>query len=292
MRRWRMALLLVVGLPVYTVVLMVVGTLVLVAIVHLGGWIGEDWASYRSDVLGILALVRMGSDFGETMSRALLGSAAVVVVGSQVVFLIPVVRASMSRKELGRRPTISMILVAGVAALMTVGLALGLLQFLEMRGVIGRFPYYNEWFGNQGSLAGPWALPTALVTLGLSWVIWSVMLIRLSRRRPWETFLGRVVGLLLVGTVLEVLVILPIHMMVLPRVVEGLSTGTFFALCVATVAALWLSGPGIVIALMGKRRRLWRGLQCEMCGYAKGPSPAAKCPECGYAWLEASRTGK
>jgi len=279
-----MALLLVVGLPVYTVVLMVVGTLVLVAIVDMG-----HWASYRSDVLGILDLVRMGSDFSDTMSRALLGSAAVVVVGSQVVFLIPVVRASMSRKELGRRPTISMILVAGVAALMTVGLALVLLQFLE---IIGGFSYQQGWSSNQGSLAGPWALPTALVTLGVSWVIWSTMLIRLSRRRPWETFLGRVVGLLLVGTVLEVLVILPIHMMVLPRVVEGLSTGTFFALCVATVAALWLSGPGIVIALMGKRRRLWRGLHCEMCGYAKGPSPSAKCPECGYAWVEASRTSE
>ncbi len=283
-----MARLLVVGLPVYTVVLMVVGTLVLVAIVDLG-----DWASYRSHVLGILALVRMGSDFRDTMSRALLGSAAVVVVGSQVVFLIPVVRASMSRKELRRRPTISMILVAGVAALMTVGLALVLLQFLEMRGVIGRFSYQQGWSSNQGSLAGPWGVPTALVTLGLSWVVLSVMLIRLSRRRPWETFLGRVVGLLLVGTVLEVLVTLPIHiMMVLPRGLHPEYTGTFFALCVATVAALWLSGPGIVIALMGKRRRSWRGLHCEMCGYAKGPSPAAKCPECGYAWLEASRTGK
>lgn len=283
-----MALLLVVGLPVYTVVLMAVGTLVLVAIVDLG-----DWASYRSHVLGILALVRMGSDFRDTISRTLLGSAAVVVVGSQVVFLIPVVRASMSRKELGRRPTISMILVAGVAALMTVGLALVLLQFLEMRGVIGRFPYHRGWSGGQGSLGGPWGGPTALVTLGVSWVIWSVMLIRLSRRRPWETFLGRVVGLLLVAAVLELLVTLPIHiMMVLPRRVEVVSTGTFFALCVAAVAALWLTGPGIVIALMGKRRRLWRGLHCEMCGYAKGPSPAAKCPECGYAWLDASRTNK
>lgn len=283
-----MALLLVVGLPVYTVVLMVVGTLVLVAIVDMG-----HWASYRSHVLGILDLLRMGSDFRDTMSRALLGSAAVVVVGSQVVFLIPVVRASMSRKELGRRPTISMILLAGVAALMIVGLALVLLQFLEMLGVIGRFSYQQGWSSNQGSLAGPWALPTALVTLGVSWVIWSTMLLRLSRRRPWETFLGRVVGLLLVGTVLEVLVTLPIHiMMVLPRGLEAVSTGTFFALCVATVAALWLSGPGIVIVLMGKRRRLWRGLHCEMCGYAKGPSPGPACPECGYAWLDALPTSK
>ena len=280
-----MALLLVVGLPVYTVVLMAVGTLVLVAIVDLG-----DWASYRSHVLGILALVRMGSDFRDTMSRALLGSAAVVVVGSQVVFLIPVVRASMSRKELGRRPTISMILVAGVAALMTVGLALVLIQFLE---IIGGFSYRLGWTSNHGSLAGPWGIPTALVTLGLSWVVLSVMLIRLSRRRPWETFLGRVVGLLLVATVVEVLVTLPIHiMMVLPRGLDPVSTGTFFALCVATVAALWLSGPGIVIAMMGKRRRSWRGLHCEMCGYAKGPSSGPACPECGYAWLDASRTSE
>ncbi len=284
-RRW---LLLVVGLPVYTVVLMAVGTLVLVAIVDLG-----DWASYRSHVLGILALVGMGPGFGDAVSMALFVITALVGVGSQAVFLIPVVRASMSRQELGRRLTISMILVAGVAALIAVGLALGLLQVLEIQGVIGRFPYWNEWFGNEGSLAGPWGLPTALVTLGLSWVIWSVMLIRLSRRRPWETFLGRVVGLLLVATVLEVLVTLPIHIMtVLPRVVEGLSTGTFFALFLPAVAALWLSGPGIVIALMGKRRRLWRGLHCEMCGYAKGPSPGPACPECGYAWLDATRTGK
>ena len=277
-QRW---LLLVAAVPIYTFALMVLGTLVLVAIVDLG-----DWASYRSHVLGILAILGIGPGFTDAVSRALFGITALVVVGSQAVFLIPVVRVSMSRQELRRRLIISMVLVAGVAAWMTVGLVLGLLQFLEMRGVIGRFPYWNEWFGNQGSLGGPWGVPTALVTFGLSWVILSVMLIRLSRRRPWETFLGRVVGLLLAGTVLEALVILPIHMMVLPRVVEGLSTGTFFALFLAAAAALWLTGPGIVIAFMSKKHRMWRETHCERCGYAKGPSPGAKCPECGQTWVD------
>ena len=46
------------------------------------------------------------------------------------------------------------------------------------------------------------------------------------------------------------------------------------------------------MAITAKRRRLLAETHCLNCGYVKGPSPGPECPECGYAWLDASRTKK
>jgi len=44
---------------------------------------------------------------------------------------------------------------------------------------------------------------------------------------------------------------------------------------------LMLSGTA-ALAIMAPRHRLWRKSHCGRCGYSKGPSPAANCPEYGY----------
>ena len=79
--------------------------------------------------------------------------------------------------------------------------------------------------------------------------------------------------------------VLPIDLMVRRRTDCYCGTGTFISMCFSAVALLWLTGPGIVIALTHRRRRTARQTHCGRCGQAKGPSPGPVCPECGYAWV-------
>ncbi len=75
-----------------------------------------------------------------------------------------------------------------------------------------------------------------------------------------------------------------IDVMVRRRTYCYCGSGTFFSLCFSAIAIVWLTGPGIVIALTSRRRRLVRTTHCANCGQPKGPSPGLNCPECGYAW--------
>ena len=38
--------------------------------------------------------------------------------------------------------------------------------------------------------------------------------------------------------------------------------------------------------LIRKKQREGERLQCPKCGYAAGPSPGEKCPECGHKWID------
>ncbi len=127
-----------------------------------------------------------------------------------------------------------------------------------------------------------------LVTLIGSWVFWAMMLLVFSRRLWADTVLGRLVVLLFGGTIVELLVVVPVDVMVRRRTSCYCATGTFLALCLSALGLLWLTGPGIVIALTARRRRLARATHCASCGHSKGPSPGPACPECGYTWLAAA----
>ena len=64
------------------------------------------------------------------------------------------------------------------------------------------------------------------------------------------------------------------------------ATGTYYALLISLFSLMWLAGPGALILLMRRRHRRWEEGFCLNCGYEKGPTPGAVCPECGFAWLD------
>ena len=101
--------------------------------------------------------------------------------------------------------------------------------------------------------------------------------------------MGRVVGLLLGGTIVEAALILPIDIMIRRRTQCYCETGSFVALCLSTWALLWLAGPGAIIVVFRKRHRAWFETHCDYCGYERGPSPGERFPECGIDWREPQR---
>ena len=207
------------------------------------------------------------------------GIIAIIAVVIQAIFVIPVLWKKPPKSPQSRSLKVSIIIAAAVTCSLSLGLFFAVEEF--SRTVLEtRFEIDNPY--------GGWLL--LIIILGI-WTFWSAVLLVFCKGIWADRLLGRVVGLLIAGTILEFLIVLPLDIMVRRRTNCFCYTGTMFALCIATMGTLWLAGPGIVIALMSKKHRQWRESHCFRCGYAKGPSPGPVCPECGFDWSDAKKAG-
>jgi len=213
-----------------------------------------------------------------------------VMVGTQVLFLLPILPVRMS---VGRSRSLRASLVLGGlgAAMLTTGLALGVTSLVQLLG---------GWIDDMdlalySGLDGPaflepkmYAYPGFLIPLAfllVSWFLWSLVLLRFMRRGQPADRISRLTGLLLAGTLIEVILLIPLEAMVRRRADCYCATGSFQALIGGVAAALWLLGPMAFLVLL-RRRPAWWTRHCQQCGYEKGPGATGHCPECGCAWGE------
>lgn len=283
MRRWR-TLILVLAMPVYLWVLISVGWL---AAGLLMGASPREFIDSVIDPEFWSEWVISASGWNTLIVPAIL------LVLTQFLFIVPAFSLRLQRGNRGGHPLLLTVIGAGLTgAVLTAG---GILMLCDVWVVLGRsraLPVSSPFGGGVDPLWGSWGESTQGLAfwcmLGLSWVFWTFVLFSLTRRgdpRRWHRRLA--VGLL-AGTILEVLVTVPIDVMVRRRTSCYCETGTFLTLCCSVWALLWLAGPGIVLALTSRRRRFYGDTHCLNCGYAKGPTPADRCPECGYDWIDAA----
>lgn len=287
MRRWRVPLLVLIVLPIYGWLLMVAGLV--------GYWLllslDEDFSPSDFEwekALNPFVWIEEGvfTNWDGILSLAL---PVLLVVATQIIFLLPVFSKRLGVASQGRSLKRTVCAAGLVGGFLFTGLILSLLELFKVWEPVG------EWITNESEILGgdiTALLAVFWVSIGVGWLLWLPILFIFARRAGPRRFHERLIVVLLAGTVLETLVIVPIDVMVRRRTDCYCGTGTFFALCISIWAWLWLTGPGIVLAITAKRRRLLAETHCLNCGYAKGPSPGPGCPECGYAWLDASRTGK
>lgn len=220
----------------------------------------------------------------------------VIVIGTQILFLLPVFRFN---PELGGRKSLrtSMVVAGFGAAILTTSLLMGVVCLVQLiTGSIDEFPV-TLYLDAEGAVIGEvlihdrftWIFVVSLVVLGVSWFCWSLVLIAFVARRSVPQAIRRVTGVLVAGTLLEILLVLPLEAMVRRRAECYCGTGSFQMLLGAVLAGIWLLGPGIFVLLVMRRPAYW-GRYCPDCGHEKGPrstQPKA-CPECGRAWQEGS----
>ncbi len=258
-RRW---VILAVGLPLYFAFMCGVATLAV--------WVIADPVEGWMDAADII-LDPGDWDLTEGAWWFYCVVPALLLVVTQAAFLIPLVRVPPPKQAEGR-PLVLTLLAAGlIAGVLTAALVYALIDIPTT---------LLEWFDPDGD----WLSWSGLILLPVSWAAWSALLFVFARRGQIEGRLERWVGLLLGATLVEVLVVLPIDIMVRRKTNCYCSTGSFHSICLSTWAAVWLAGPGVLLALTSKRRQLWAQTHCRRCGYAKGPSPGSLCPECGRAW--------
>lgn len=261
----RRTVLLLIGFPVYVLLLSFLSTLLWMLVYDpVEGW--AEWGEEFVDAF---------SWFDQPVWWMIGVLPGLLIATTQCLFLVPVLDVRVRLRRDGRPLMRSLIGAAFVGALGMTALILALTDVVGLLRNNQAREYDSEW-----SL-----FAIVLAVLVCSWLIWTPLLAIFSRRRPHRTTPGRLVGLLLGGTIAEMVVIIPVDLLVRSRNSCYCATASFHATWLAVLAMLWLTGPGIILAVTSRRRRAWLAHHCANCGYAKGPSPGAKCSECGYAWV-------
>ena len=193
--------------------------------------------------------------------------ASAVIVGTQVVFIIPLVNPP-SLTWYGKSLKVSMVFVAFMGALFSIVLAFGVFSFVVT--IAMDVPKEDS--------IHPWVF---LSLLGIAWLCWSILLLKFVLRKNRDASpLVRLTSRLFAGTLVELLFVIPLHIMVERRSFCYCDKGSFYSLTLSTTAVIWLFGPFMIILLYW-RKRPWAKDHCLECGYPRKVTCADVCSECG-----------
>ena len=98
----------------------------------------------------------------------------------------------------------------------------------------------------------------ALGILAVSWVVWAVVFGRWSRGQDPQSWVDRVCRSLFYGSVLELLVAVPTHIVVRYRNYCCAGIGTFCGITAGIAVMLLSFGPGVFFLFVERARRISR----------------------------------
>ncbi|MEO6436136.1 MAG: zinc ribbon domain-containing protein [Tepidisphaeraceae bacterium] len=123
-----------------------------------------------------------------------------------------------------------------------------------------------------------------LGVIGLSWIVWGVLLFAHVRHRPRYAMLGRLTTFLFAGSLLELLATVPSHVIVSRRPGCLVGLGTMLGIVAGLCVMLFSFGPMIFLLFLRPRYRAELSdtgtPYCPACGYDLRAS-TERCPECG-----------
>ena len=163
---------------------------------------------------------------------------AVMFVSQLALLTVPVGVAGL--RPVARGPVRRTVLAGG---LMAGGLAVG--AFLSL---------YEFVFRDQGS--GNWSGWTAFALGALAWCIWALVFFRMSRRAEPTDVVSRQCRLLLKGSVLELLIAVPTHIVARYRNYCCAGFMTFIGLSMGVSVMLFAFGPAVFVLFVERWKRL------------------------------------
>jgi hypothetical protein len=162
----------------------------------------------------------------------------VMVIGQAALLVVPV--RVTNRRPVTRRSLLWPIVTAG---LMTGGLAVGAMYCLYEFAM--RDKALDGWFWWAGLGAGM-----------VVWCVWSVLFYRASRGAAPSDVVSRQCRLLLRGSILELLVAVPTHIVARSRNYCCAGVMTFIGLTLGISVMLFSYGPAVFFLYVGRWRRL------------------------------------
>lgn len=147
-----------------------------------------------------------------------------------------------SRRPVSRRP---LIVTVAAAALMMSALVIGAF-----------FSIYEFGFHDEG---GKWTLWTAGVLWLAAWCGWAVIFFRMSRATGADDLVSRLCKWLLKGSILELLIAVPTHIVARCRDYCCAGAMTFIGLTAGISVMLFSFGPGVFFLFAARWRRLHAG---------------------------------
>jgi hypothetical protein len=188
--------------------------------------------------LGFLALkhdVKVSDLFFSKYYWSIVG---VMVLGQAVLLVVPVQFAS--RRPVSRRSLVPAVLASGLMiGLLGVGFCLSVYEFTA-RGVTDDNKWFLRFFSGGGLL----------------WLFWMALFYWLSHGKdPRDTFTQKC-RFILAGSVLELLVAVPTHIVARQRDYCCAGFETFFGLAMGVAGMLFAFGPGVFFLFVDRWRKL------------------------------------
>lgn len=205
---WRRWLLLLVGLPLYAGVMAWLSTAILFVVALAGE---------RDEFLEALVLLVSPHrwELHEEEQLISIGVPTSILLATQAMFILPILKPRPLLYGQSKSLRLSLAMAAMVAAVLTCGLgfaAFGLIQLVRSWGPDEPDP------ADTIELPESWMYLAAPVTLFiLSWIFWSAVMFIHARRVKGFGALRRALGLLLGGTIVEVILVLPLDVMLRRR---------------------------------------------------------------------------
>ena len=179
-------------------------------------------------------------------------------------------RAWTARLAAEGRPLKGAVLTAAaMAMLLTVGAVVLILEV-------------PDWWEPIAATHDPKVAAGTVAAMLLLWGLWAWVFAVYWRQGDRYTQLGRMIRGLVAGSLLEVLVAVPVHIWAARQRECYCYRGSYTTLVLAGVVLLWAFGPGIALLFMRERYRQARLFpMCKKCGYNLTGLPEPRCPECG-----------
>jgi hypothetical protein len=193
----------------------------------------------------------------------------------QAVILWPVRRPAARWGGPGRSMWVTLVVCSLLIAGVWSGAVLSLMDVVWLAG------------GYDWSRDNPDAWMWLLGPLLIGWAAATPLVVRFTKGGRREDRLGRIASRLFLGTVIEVVAIVPLDVMVRRKTDCYCGRGTFWAFLACGTAGLAALGPAVLLPLIARRRKRWYAGDCDACGYdMSGTMGAERCPECGAGWRE------
>ena len=192
--------------------------------------------------------------------------AVLILVGLQALFLVGMPHFRWPKPTSGIPMVISMSTGALLAGLLTFGVFATLLNAFNVWDRIVNAVEFNIF----------WVIAAA-------WGGWFFVFL-VMWAGEWLHVFRRIYKFLIAGTVLELLVTIPVDVHVRRRTQCYCGEGTFFAMVIGITLAVWSFGPGLVMLFLTRRlQRKGYFSICRKCTYdLRGQPPGSDhCPECG-----------
>ena len=161
--------------------------------------------------------------------------------------------------------------------------------FLMLLTACGAMCVFLAIYGDkEGPLEGldfaTGVVPILLAITGGLWLFWGMLFWWFKQQTDPDAYTGRLMRWLLAGSVLELLVAVPSHIIVRQRNDCCAPAGTFFGIVTGLAVMFMAFGPGVLLLYVKRMRRLRGdvGPVCATCGYDMRATPE-RCPECGTA---------
>ncbi len=245
------------------------------------GWLTAPYwgeAVFGDDSIGFAGLMGSPLTPGALWELEQLGYGInlVLVLGllllAQWVFLCPGKGFTVRLAEQGRPLKSAVIAAAVMAALLTTG---GIALLMELP---------NWWQPTMEAHDG-WGIFYIWAGMLIAWGFWAWIFFIYWRQGDRYTQFGKMIRGLIVGSVLEVFIAVPVHVWAARERECYCCRGTYTTLVLAGTVLLWAFGPGIILLYWREKYRHQRVLPtCIECGYdLRGTISAgrSKCPECG-----------